>query len=321
MKFLATVSSAGPDAVAGILIDRLFEAVHAMRPDLNLLLAFEALLLERNVTKAATRLHISQPALSAQLERLRRMFGDPLFIPARRGVTPTARALDMEAPLLRVLHELRQLMAPTPTFEPASAELTLQIAATDYGHLTVSVPLIRKLQERAPGIRAVMKPIDLASLQDRLADGSVDFALWMGGLEYQNVDSCALFDEKYVCAMRVNHPKAKKALTLDAFCSLKHVIVSASGPTFHGTTDMALAEVGRTRRVALSASHFLLIPEILEQSNLVAVLPERLVRRSAATLRTRPLPINVPGFSVVLYWHRRIARHIGYQWLRALIVE
>ena len=147
------------------------------RLDLNLLVTLETLLAEQNVTKAAARLHLSQPAVSAQLSRLRQVFEDSLLIPVQRGMTPTAKALELLDPLRQALDQVRATVAVHRNFDPANAKLTLAIACTDYLQAAVVQPLIAHLRRKAPAVRVSMLNLDLAVLDAQMARGDVDLAL------------------------------------------------------------------------------------------------------------------------------------------------
>jgi DNA-binding transcriptional LysR family regulator len=294
--------------------------------DLNLLRALDALLDERNVTRAAQRLSLTQPAVSAMLTRLRESFGDPLFVRSQRGIVPTERALQLAAPLKQVLGEIEQMLQPQ-AFEPAEAQMTLTIASTDYALRAVVVPFLARLRHAAPGIRAVIVPVQHERLQAQFESGDVDMALITPETTPADLHARRLFDERYVCVMRADHPArpaekrgAKRSLSLDQFCALDHALVSYSGGSLSGVTDEALARLGRTRRVTVSVNSFLVLPEILLTSDLIAVVPERLTHGAQGLAVVEP-PLDIPGFTKTLVWHERTHRAPGHKWARELLVE
>lgn len=291
--------------------------------DLNLLRALDALLDERNVTRAAQRLSLTQPAVSAMLTRLRESFGDPLFVRSQRGIVPTERALQLAAPLKQVLGEIEQMLQPR-AFEPAEAQLTLTLASTDYALRAVVVPFLARLRQRAPGVRAVIVPVQHERLQAQLESGDVDMALITPETTPADLHARRLFDERYVCVMRADHPAATRRLTLERFCALDHALVSYAGGSLSGVTDEALARVGRARRVTVSVNSFLVLPDILLTSDLIAVVPSRLVKDAkggAQGLAVAEPPLDIPGFTKTLAWHERTHRSPGHQWVRALLFE
>jgi DNA-binding transcriptional LysR family regulator len=286
------------------------------RLDLNLLVTLEALLAEQNVTRAAARLHLSQPAVSAQLARLRALFDDPLLVPAQRGMTPTAKALELLAPLRQALDQVRATVSDHASFDPARAQLTLTIACTDYLQAVVVQPLCLALQQRAPGVRVAMRGLDLQALDAQMVRGEVDLAVMTPAAAPPNLRSRALFDEDYVLIGRHAHPRLRRGLTVQAYAQLDHVVVSLRGGDFATPVDDTLAALGLRRRVAVSAASFLLVPQLVAQSDLVALVPGRLARGSVHRLRTVAPPFPVEGFAVGMVWHERNHGHAGHRWLR-----
>ncbi|WLA83282.1 LysR family transcriptional regulator [Bradyrhizobium elkanii] len=291
------------------------------RLDFNLLVALEALLVERNVTKAALRLNLSQPALSAQLNRLRDLFGDQLLTPAQRGMIPTERALELQGPLNAALEQVRRVVADRNPFDPATADITVSIAASDYVQYAVLMPLTLELARKAPKLRIAWRPIDGRLIGDQLARGEVDLAVTTPDTAPEQLKSRKLYDERFVCIARRNHPLLRRSCDLDAFCSLPHVIVSPRGGGFTGATDAALAKLGRSRRVVLSVSSFLMVPEVVAGSELIAVVPERVVRDRSDRVKVFEPPLSIPGFNIANVWHERTDGQPAFRWLRQSIVE
>lgn len=291
------------------------------RLDLNLLVALEALLAERNVTRAASRLHISQPALSAQLARLRNIFNDQLLLPAQRGMVPTARALELQGPLRRALDEVRRVTSTDRAFDPANASLTLTIAASDYVQVAVLLDFTLRLRREAPGIRIGIRAIDGAAVGVQMERAEVDLALMTAETAPHNLRRCLLFEESYKTIVRRNHPRIRRTLTLKALTGEDHVVVSPRGGSFSTAIDLALSAAGATRRVALSAASFLFVPEIVARSDLVAFVPSRLVHNRSDRLAIFEPPIKVPGFAISLLWHDRTHDHPAHAWVRSKIAQ
>lgn len=288
--------------------------------DLNLLKAFDALMDERNVTRAAERLALTQPAVSAMLQRLRDQLADPLFVRSQRGVVPTPRALALAGPVKRVLDEIGQWLAP-PEFDPASAQFTLTLAATDYALRAIVAPFIAALRVQAPGVRLAARPLETERLMEQLERGALDIALLTPDTTPPQLHIRNLYDEDYVCVLRSSHPDAQsEALTLERFCALEHILVSYSGEPFRGITDEALNRLGAERRVVLSVASFLILPELLLHSDLIAVVPRRLVAGQPG-LRLLPAPLPLPGFTKVAAWHERNHHAPAQQWARQLLAQ
>lgn len=288
--------------------------------DLNLLKALDALLDERSVTRAADRLSLTQPAVSGMLNRLRESFDDALFVRAQRGIVPTVRAEQLAGPVKRLLADIDALLQPE-AFDPLTANMTIRLASTDYALRAVVVPFLSVLREQAPGIRVAVQPVDDSALQGQMDRGDIDLALVTPFASTPGLHTAALFDERYMCVMRADHPDARgKKLTMDRFCALDHALVSPSGGSFSGVTDDALAKLGRARRVTVSVTSFLVLPQILMSSDLIAVVPSRLVVGNAGLVMVQP-PVTIPGFSKILTWHERTHRDAGHRWVRSLLVE
>jgi len=288
--------------------------------DLNLLRALDALLDERSVTRAADRLSLTQPAVTGMLNRLRESFDDPLFVRAQRGIVPTVRAEALARPIKQLLADVEGMLQPG-AFDPLSAEMTIKVAATDYALRAIVVPFLSALHQHAPNIKISVLPVDDQLLQVQMDRGDVDLALVATEAVAPGLHTQWLFDEHYVCVMRADHPDAKAStLSLERFCALDHVLVSPAGGGFSGVTDEALRNIGRSRRVTVSVTSFLVLPEILSVSDLIAVVPRRLAIRQAGLAIIEP-PVEIPGFSKLLAWHERTHRDAGHRWLRALMAE
>jgi DNA-binding transcriptional LysR family regulator len=289
------------------------------RLDLNLLVTLEALLAEQNVTRAAARLHLSQPAVSAQLSRLRDAFDDPLLLPAQRGMTPTAKALELVEPLREALDQVRAAVGTHRTFDPAKARLTVAIAASDYLQAAVIQPLVLDLRRKAPGVRVAVRMLDATQLEAQMMRGDVDLALMTPQGAPSSLRSRPLFDERYVLIVRRDHPRVRRKLSVAQFAELEHVVVSPRGGGFTTPADTALAALGHKRTVVVSAASFLFVPEIVAASDFAALVPERLVRHCSERLRVLECPFEVKGFAVSMLWHERNHAHPGQRWVREAV--
>ncbi len=290
------------------------------RLDLNLLVTLEALLTERNVTRAAARLNLSQPAVSAQLSRLRDVFDDPLLLPAQRGMTPTAKALEILDPLRSALDQVRGAVTSHLDFDPASASMTVTLAGSDYMQTAVVQALVLRLRKRAPGVRVAVRHMDPHQIEGQLARGDVDVGLLMPSEAPGSVRMRHLFHERYMLIARRGHPAVHGALTARQFAKLEQVIVSPAGGAFSSPVDHALAARGLQRTVVLSAASFLFVPDIVAKSDLVALVPERLVKGRSARLQVLECPLPIEGFEMAMVWHERSHGHVAQRWLREEIL-
>jgi DNA-binding transcriptional LysR family regulator len=291
------------------------------RVDLNLLVVLDVLLEERNVSRAARRLALTQSTVSGMLARLREALGDPLFVRARHGLRPTPRAEAMTAPLRRWLDDARALVAPAE-FEPASWRGAVVISSTDYMQETLLLPFLRELGVEAPGLRVALAPLVIDGLAEKLAAAALDLAVTIPEFAPPGLPSRRLYRDEYVVAMRASHPLARRRrLTLDDFCRFEHVLVSPSGGAFAGPADAALARLGRERRVRNSVPTFLLVPQMLEVEDLIAVLPRHLVAGRAGRLYLHSPPLEIPGFDVIAVWHPRVHDDSAHRWLRSRLAQ
>jgi DNA-binding transcriptional LysR family regulator len=288
------------------------------RLDLNLLLTLDVLLSEHNVTRAARRLNLAQPSVSVHLAKLREIFGDPLLLPGPRGMRPTARAEALREPLRQALDALEHAVSPADPFDPAKSTHTWRVAATDYTESTVVLPALSALHSGAPGSRLAVVDMVPSAIARQAEQAEIDLAFHTTDGSPPNLRRRALFTERYILIGRAGHPRLKGLkgrLTLKQFCELGHVIVSPDGGGFYGVTDQALAALGLERRVVLSVPHFLFVMSVVASTDLVAMLPSRLVRYPDVLQVVEP-PVEVPGFEISMLWHERSHRDPAHQWLR-----
>ena len=292
--------------------------------DLGLLVTLETLLAERNVTRAARRLNLSQPALSARLARLRDALGDPLLIPGRRGMVLTQRAVELQQPLHEALEAVRRVIEQGTPIDPQTLRATVAIAPSDYVQYVLLARYSVALREEAPMIRIAWRALDLMALTTQLERGEVDIALATPESAPAAMRQRRLCMEEYVVIARREHPAVRGEIDLDLFCGLDHVVVSPQGGGFAGPTDAALESIGRRRTVALSTSGFLIVPEIVSRSDMVAVVPRRIADGWSDRVQVLEPPMHIPGFAIACIWHERTTNHPAHSWLRdrlAALVE
>lgn len=287
--------------------------------DLNLLVSLDALLEECNVTKAAARLHLTQPAVSTQLSRLRKIFDDPLLIPADsgRGMTPSARALGLIVPLHAALNDLQAVVRQRPAFDPCQDSRRFVIAANDNAAAVLGLRLMEQLPQLAgAGIKIAFVNADQRQVALQLERAEIDLLLGSERMVPPSMKARKLYDERFVMAQRKGHPRGAGALDMDQYCSLKHVLVSTSGGSFSGFMDEHLERLGRRREVCLSVQNFTLVPDLLCNSDYVATLPSRLFTRYRDRLDAFELPFQAETFPLFAAWHPRNQADPALLWLR-----
>ena len=293
------------------------------RLDLNLLLVFHHLLREKRVSAVAAVLGMSQPAVSSALGRLRASLGDELFLRTQRGMAPTPYALQLADPVAAALDGLQQALNVRASFDPASSERSFTLAMTDVGEMYFLPVLMDALTQAAPGVTLNVVAVTSASLRDDMASGRTDLALGLLPQLQAGYFQQALFRQPYVCLMREGHPlAAKHILTLPDFAAASHVRVIAAG-TGHGRVDEALERQGLQRRIRLTVPHYVALGDVLGHSDLIATVPERFAQRVIGpfNLTTRPLPLAVDGSVIHQFWHARLHKDPGHQWLRELVAQ
>lgn len=291
--------------------------------DLNLLVAFEALMEERHVTRAGQRIGLAQPSMSSALTRLRALFGDELFVRSAAGMQPTAKALALTQPISDALAQIRGALGPTSAFDPATARRRLSIAATDYGDIVVVPPLVEALRREAPGINLVVRPIiDPAASVASLERGDVDILIGGHLPASQRITRCTLFTESFVCIRDTKRARRKARLTRDEYARLPHVLFSsAGGDGLPGAIDTMLSRHGRKRRIAITLAHVVAVPFAVAGTDLVATMAERIARRfaTAAGVSVVPVPYDVEAFTIDLLHTRRAIADPALRWFIELV--
>jgi DNA-binding transcriptional LysR family regulator len=292
--------------------------------DLNLLVSLDALLEESNVTRAAERLHLTQPAVSTQLARLRQLFGDPLLIPSPsgRGMTRSVRGTELMAPLKAALAQVEAIVRRQPNFDPFADTRRFAIAGSDQAMAVMGLDLMQAWPKRAgPNVQLAFVAAEPSIGVERFERGEIDLLIGSERMVPAWAKARRLYEERFVFVQRKRHPRGRAALDLDAYCALDHVLVSTSGGSFFGFMDEHLQALGRTRKVALSVQHFTVVPELLAQTDYVATLPSRLVTRYPDAFDVFELPFDARGFTMFAAWHPRSHLDPASVWLRELLAE
>jgi DNA-binding transcriptional LysR family regulator len=299
--------------------------VHLGAFDLNLLVALDALLVERSVTRAAARIGITQSAASHALSRLRRLTGDELLVRGRDGMVPTMRAEAMRAPLRRALDDITGTLSSPRAFDPKTARVRAFIGASDYAELVLLPGIMARLVREAPGVelRVLMPGQDPAS---ELAAGKFDFVIMPSppGDAGQGIRGRKLLSDRFVCIARRGHPLTRtKTLSISSFAGAAHALISPWGME-GGYVDDALARLGLQRKVAVAVPHFLVAPHIVASSDLLLTVAERVAEVVAGPLGlvvlAPPQELRLTGFTLSILWHERTHADPARRWLRDVIV-
>jgi DNA-binding transcriptional LysR family regulator len=290
--------------------------------DLNLLVAFDALMNERNVTRAAARVGVSQPAMSAALSRLRTLLADPLFLRSAAGLLPTTRARDLAGPIAQALRQIEATLVQPPVFDPGAATFAFTMGLPDYPAFVLLPSLLAALADEAPGVTVNVRAINHRDdAVDLLDAGAVDAAI---GVAHTYADgrimTQPLLRDAFVTIVAAHHPVAGRPLDLPTFLALPHVLVSPEGQRF-GVVDQALAQLGQQRRLALTLPHMFAVPAVVARTQMVATVLARVALYAQASYPVALCapPLALPDIGFYLLWHRRSDTHPAQAWFRALI--
>jgi len=283
--------------------------------DLNLLVALDALLSERHVTRAADRIGLSQPAMSNALGRLRAMFGDELLVRTATGMQPTARAIELAEPLRQVLRQVERVLESDAGFDPESSERAFTIRMSDILAFLILPPLMAR-KPAASRMAYNILHLSPAETVEALERDEIDVAISMG-LDHSNaIRAEKILTDRMVCVMRASHPVARRRFTFETFLAQEYVKQSMS-PTDMRFVDNVLAAMGHERRITLNVPHWLVVPHVLKQTDLLIVMPGRLAAAlNDDGLLARDLPFESAPFDWMMYWHRRHDQSNANRWLR-----
>ena len=287
--------------------------------DLPLLASLRVMLDEKNITRAAVKLGISQPALSAQLARLRDVFGDQLLTPAAsgKGMVLTPRGHELREPLRLALRHLEDVVSTPSAFDPQESDRTFTVGANDNATAIIGSRVVALMRRNGwSGLRLAFRGIDFAKLTEQLEIGEIDVALVSKSAVPSHLPNQPLLEEQFMMAQRADHPRGQRRPSLKEYARLDHVIVSGDGGGFRGFIDDILAEKNLTRRVCVSVQHYSVVPLLLQSTDLVCTLPLRFLSRYAATLDAFRLPFETRRFTLHATWHARFDQDPGHVWLR-----
>lgn len=289
--------------------------------DLAMLRTFDALLRERSVSRAASRLFLSQPAVSASLKRLRETFDDPLFTRTAHGVVPTPRALALAPRVEAVLQDMQQLLNADRAFDPAHSDRILRIAGSDHSSRGLLPMLCKELTACGSHIRLAWELADYGQLPERLRKGDIDIGLLPRTAPASGVESELLYEDAYVAVARRGHPRYAGGMDIEAFCAMPHVVLGQSRSNLDDGIDQALARRGLSRHVQAALTTFSQMTDLLAHTDAIAVFPQRVARHYAGALDAMPLPFELPSYRLYVCWDTRSNADEAVLWLRDALVR
>lgn len=292
------------------------------RLDLGLLVLFEALAAERNVTRAASKVGMTQPSASKGLNRLRDLFQDELYVRTSRGIRPTPRALELEAPVRQALLAVRNAVAKPTPFNPGEASGVIRVAMSDAAEFVLLPNLIRRLAKEAPGIDLRARPLDKETAFEALDTGKLDGLVGVFGKLPKRYDRRALWNERFACVLRGHSSEKPERLTLKSYARKPHVLVSLRDDA-NGYVDDVLARHGLTRRVLATVGRFMIVPYVIEATDCIATLPSRMAHRVVQGTQCVVVetPFKMQPWQEALIWHRGTERTPLQVWFRRFVAE
>jgi DNA-binding transcriptional LysR family regulator len=292
-------------------------------PDLNLLIHFDALMTCRVVSRAAEQVGVSQPAMSAALSRLRKLFNDPLLVRDGTHWVPTPHAVTLHLEFQPLLARWQRATGPRQEFDPRATARTFSLYATDYMQFTLLPRVLPGLAKDAPHLHLRVMPARLLHGMSMLDTNHVELLAGYFPDPAQNLRARFLYEEPAVCVVREHHPCLRGRWNLDAYLRYSHVDLAAHTGYFSGAIDRMLQAVNRQRSVAATLSSYMVCPHVVANSDLIATMPMSVAKAAARSSRLALLdvPLKLPALSVSLYWHERHQNDPGHGWLRQYIAE
>lgn len=293
------------------------------RVDLNLLVVLDAIVAEGGVSRAATRLNLTQPAVSHALARLRELFDDPLFVREGRNLAPTSLTKRLVEPLRQSLLALGALIEKGDSFDPARSEADFTVSMRDPMEVLILPQMMRRLSREAPRIDLRTVQVRRRGLESGLAEGTLDAALDVALPLSERIHRQRVSADSFVVAARKGHPRVRPGFTLATYLAEKHVMVTSRrrGPA---AEDIELGQHGQRRHVSLRCRNYLAAFRVVAESDLVLTMPARyapLLAAGSPAVRALPMPLRMPTLDLFLYWHDRVHGDPANRWLRSQLVE
>lgn len=290
--------------------------------NLNLLVVLDALLSEGNVSRAARKIFITQPAMSNALNQLRDLFKDPLLVRSGRAMIPTPLAVEIAPKIKQILQQIEQTVTGAGAFEPQTAQRTFTIGMSDYVEFVLLPALSEKLEELAPQVNLRIIHLNMLNDPAPFDDGKIDVGIGINLIQSPAINAQSLFVDQAICAARQGHPAMKK-LTLKKYLAAKHLAIAYEDQPVHSLTDLTLQKTGASRHIVISVPHILAALHIVARTPWLATVPRRaaLALQKPLNLELHKPPLSIPDVVVSLVWHKRFDNDTGHLWLRKLIQD
>ena len=290
------------------------------RLDLNLLVAFDALLTERSVTRAGTRIGLGQSAMSHNLARLRTLFGDELLTRSAEGMRPTPRAMALADSVRLTLAQIQSTVLQSEAFEPATADRVFRIGLADSIEVAVIPGLIERLQASAPGVSLRLRSTNRMSILEELDTGTLDLGIGVFSQGQTHHKRRQLYTESFLCLFSPEQLDLTPPISLQDYLRWPHVLTSLAEDA-RGAVDEALAKSKLKRSIVMTTPGFLAVPFVVRRARVITTMPSRLARyfSEAFGLVTSPVPIDLPSFIISLLWHESFDHDPGHRWLRQAV--
>jgi DNA-binding transcriptional LysR family regulator len=290
------------------------------RLDLNLLVAFDALLTERSVTRAAARVGLGQSAMSHNLARLRTLFGDELLTRGAEGMRPTPRARALADPVRMTLAQIQSAVLQREAFEPATADRVFRIGLADSIEVAVIPTLIERLQDSAPGVSLRLRSTNRISILEELDTGGLDLGIGVFNEGQTHHKRRQLYTDSFLCLFSAEQLNLSPPISLNDYLRWPHLLTSIADDS-HGAVDEALAKHKLSRSIVMTTPGFLAVPFVVRRARVITTMPSRLARYFSETfgLVTSPVPIDLPSFTISLLWHASFDHDPGHLWLRQTV--
>ena len=288
------------------------------RLDIKQLRVLKLLLQERNLSKVANIMGLTQQAISEQLKKLRYTFDDPLFIRSSNGVIPTLFAESLEPKIHKILSEI-ELLLSEEVFNPKNLQGIFRISTSDYALMTVLPKLLKRIHQEAPDLKIILRDFESDNLSQLMVNGEIDMVMTFPEFIPETYPSMLLFQDKHICVAGIDSPYLNQQFTLEALSKLPQLVISLSRANLKGSHDAWFAKKGLKRHIVMSIPSFSAAPDIINATNTIAFLPSRLLPHP----KVNPLLISEypPHFDIIVAWHHRLNNSPVNNWILGLLKE